>query len=417
MSTMIDHKNLQDIKIINRAKVLRMICEQPGLTRKMIALKTQLSNMSVANIIGEYMKRGLICESVSAPEGAVVNAGRPSHRIDVCADALYIIGIFVSEMEVTCSIINFKCQIVARNTIVPTTTESNDELIDTIDALLSKTLEAIPDVQEKLIGIGIASVGLIDYSGGRILRADNYPNIRNLPLVDYYKKRFCVPVIISNDMCASAIAEKYFGNSIGVSDFLFLGVYSSIGTGIYLDDHVYRGFYGLSGELGFTTVDYHDETDVKPRQLESYVRIDRYVAQANRDFANGVAGMPTFSKNHLITWMDIVNEAQKENPYCVDVITRIATYISLTIVNLINLFDPQMIVIGGQVAAAGELLLSLVNERIRGKSVKRFLADIDDAHRYRETRVLLSKFGDQSAVVGAGALLFNAIFEGSLSLL
>ncbi|MEF9974266.1 MAG: ROK family transcriptional regulator [Clostridia bacterium] len=403
---------------MNRAKVLRLICERPHLTRQMIVQRTHLSKMSVTNIIGEYAARGLLAECACVPSDTA-GAGRPACTIVTKPDALLVMGIYLSEMEITCSLINFHCEVVAARSCVPTTTETNDELLAKIDELLCGALEDGGVRAGDLFGIGIASVGLIDYGRGRMLRADNFPRIADLPLVDYYKRRFSLPVMLANDMDASAIAEKYFGCGVGVSDFIYVGVNSCIGVGLYIGDRIYRGHNGLAGELGYTTIDYQG-----PRfpcgnrgRLEAYVRIDKFVHQANCDLAAGAPGLPPFAKHHMVTWPDIISEARKGSPYCLSAIHEIGDYLSVALVNLINLFDPEMIVLGGQIAAAGDLIVDYVAQSVRGRSVKRLLAGLDSAEKYQETRIALAHFGNRSAAIGAGAILYDALFQGELSAL
>lgn len=412
---MIIQKNLKDIKITNRANILRMICENPGITRQTLSNHTQLSKMSIANIVNEFLEKGIIEEKLSNLESNA-NAGRPSSKIFIIPDAVIVIGIYISETFITCALVNFRGDIVVSNSLVPSTKETNEELFKKIDSLLLQTLLDGHHLSKNIFGIGIASVGLIDYDRGCLLRADNFPHIFDMHLVDYYHKKFDLPTFISNDMQASAIAEKHFGNGRGINNFIYIGVNNCVGIGIYINDTLYRGFNGLAGELGYTTIDYRGKLFPcgNRGRLEYFLRIDRYIEKANKDFQKHLPDMPDFPAGYVITWPDIVTEAMKGNTYCLNIIHTIGDFLAIAITNLTNIFDPEIIVLGGQLALAEDLIITYINESVKNKSVKYLLSSYSEFSKYHETRLTLSKFINRSPVIGAGAVIYSAIFQGKL---
>ena len=414
-------KNLKDVRTMNRANVFRIICEQKSLSRQVIADKLGLSKMSAVNIVSEYVERGYFTEKIELAEGnnrPIV--GRPPFKVSVVPDSVIAMGIYISEAEVTCSLIDLECKILVSRTEIPTTKETNSELFAIIDALIEKVLREGEKYTKKLFGIGIASVGLIDVEAGTILCADNFPNVVDMNLKEYYAARFDLPVVVANDMDASTIAEKHYGAAIDARDFLYIGTGgNSVGVGMCINDRIYYGHNGFAGELGYTTIKF-DGSESKfgyPGQLESYIRLDNYVRQANRDWQERCPGMPDFPTERPIQWNDIIQEAHNGNAYCVNIIYTIGDYLSIAIVNCINIFDPEKVVLGGQLLAAGSLLLDYVKQKTYNRSVRSLLVRHNIRSRYPKTELVMSSFGDRTMVVGSGALIYDAIFQGRLSLL
>ncbi len=329
-------------------------------------------------------------------------------------------GIYISEVEVTCSLIDLECRILVSHTVIPTTKENNEELFAIIDDLVGKVLNEGGKYTKNLFGIGIASVGLIDVEAGVILCADNFPNVEDMNLKEHYTKLFGLPVVVANDMDASTIAEKHYGAAIDTRDFLYIGTGgNSVGVGMCINDRIYYGHNGFAGELGYTTIKFDGSKSKlgNPGQLESYIRLDNYVRQANLDWENHCPGMPDFPMDRPIQWSDIIQEAHNGNAYCVNIIYTIGDYLSIAIVNCINIFDPEKVVLGGQLLAAGSLLLDYVKQRTYNRSVRSLLVKHNIRNRYPKTELVMSSFGDRTMVIGSGALVYDAIFQGRLSLL
>ncbi len=414
-------KNLKDVKVMNRANVLRVICEQPGLSRQMVADVLGLSKMSAVNIVTEYVDKGFFQEHIKFNRtSSRTSVGRPSFSIFSVPNSVIVLGVYISESEITCSLVNMACEILVSREIVPTTTETNDELFHVIDTLMEETLKAGEQYAQNLFAIGISAVGLIDAEEGVILRADNLPRIVDMPLKAYYEEKFHLPVVISNDMNASLVAEKHYGCAVDAQNFLYLGIGGcSIGLGMYLNNSMYYGQNGFAGELGYTSINYKGPASSfgLPGQLASYTRVDRYLEKVNLDWQNRHPGMPDFPLDKPIVWSDIIREAKQGNAYCIDIIYNIGDYLSIAIVNVINLFDPQKVVIGGQLAAAGSILINYVIQETYNKSVKVLLSTHKMRVRYKNTEIVLSSFKDKIMAAGSGAIVFDALFRGQLSLL
>lgn len=414
---MTEQKNLKDVRINNRANVLQMICEHPGLTRQDISNRLGLSKMSVVNIITEYAEKGYVQEQVETPlHFNYKTAGRPSLRVSIVDNSVIVLGIFVSEMELTCSLINLRCEMLVSRSITPSTHENNAQLLKKLDQVIDQVICDGQAYMDHLQGIGIAAVGLIDARGGRIIAAENYPNVHDLPIVDYYNQRFQLPVVIANDMDASAIAERHFGHAIDAKNFIYIGVNSCIGLGIYINNEIFTGSNGFAGEIGFTTIDYTGKPSPfgYPGRLESFVAINKYVKKVNRDLKREVPGMPAFSERP-VKWMDIALKAREGDPYCLEIVHAIGNYLAIATANVINLFDPEKIIIGGLIALAGQQMIDHIAQQIEGKTVCSHFHE--HLSREQQQSISLSAFVDRSAVAGAGAIVFDAIFQGKLCLL
>lgn len=406
---------------MNRANVLRIVCETPGLTRQEVANRLGLSKMSAVNIITEYVEKGYFRESLGLQQHANhANVGRPSYSVYPVPESVVVLGIYVAESEIICSLINMDGKPVVSQTIEPTRQETAEELFAKMDNLMDSVLQEGEDYKDKLFGIGVSTVGLVDAEEGVLLRADIFPNVFSMPLKKHYEEKYKLPVIVSNDMHASLIAERCFGEGRNKADFVYIGVGgSNTGIGMCINNKVFHGHNGFAGEIGYTTINFEGEPSRfgYPGQLRAYSCVDAYVEKVNRDWQERLPDMPHFPENRPITWKDIIHEAKTGNPYCINIIHTIGDYLAIAIVNIVNLLDPEKVVIGGQLAAAESLIIDHLKERTYDKSVKKLLNTPEMRKKYPQTNIVLSIYMDRIMAVGAGAIVYDALFQGKLSLM
>lgn len=375
--------------------------------------------MTVANIVTEFAEKGLVIEQVETiGVSGNTNVGRPSFRVYTVPYAVIVLCIYISEMEITCSLVNLNCEQIVSRTIIPTQKEDNRLLLKKIDNVIHPLLAEASNYASRIRGIGISSVGLVDSDSRRIIGADNYPNIHELPIAEYFEDKYGIPALLSNDMKASAIAERHYGKMIDTENFIYMGVNSSIGLGIYINDEIYRGFNGFSGELGYTTIDFRGKSPTfgHGRRLESYIRIDQYVRRVNRDVTKKISGLPAFASSP-VTWKDIVREALAGNAYCDRILREIGDFLVIATEHVLNIFDPETVILGGQIALAGDMIVDYIRNQLQGQSLASYFYTSTNHPEKAQVPIELSSFIDKSGVIGAGAVFFDSVFKGNIHFL
>lgn len=277
------------------------------------------------------------------------------------------------------------------------------------EATLHGIEECIADLERgpgrvEAIGVGVAS--MVDFAGGRIVESVNLP-LAQVPLRDLLQQRFRVPVVIDNDATAAAVGEWVYGVGAGTRDMVMLTLGTGVGGGIISGGRPLRGASGAAGELGHIIVEM-DGLKCPANCpnwgcLEAYAAgpamgaAARVVAEREPESALGresAAGRTVDSR--LLTRLALGGDAVSAA-----VLERTGEYLGAGLVTLCNIFDPELFVVGGGAAAAGDLLL----EPARRTLAARALPPARD-----RVRVVPAALGPDAGFVGAAALALTELF-------
>ena len=276
---------------------------------------------------------------------------------------------------------------------IPTPLESSSALIDGIEALAREVIES--DGQPEAIGVGVPSQ--IDFATGTVIASVNIP-LEGVPLRDELERRFDIPVFVDNDANVAALAEA---EEIGSRNLLMLTLGTGVGGGVVIDGRIFRGASGRGAELGHMVVD----MDGRPCQgscpnrgcLESVASGTALV----REVSLAVARQPdteigrAMEGGRELTGPMVTEMARAGDPVARGAIEVIGRALGVGLANISNIFCPQVIVIGGGVSAAGELLLEPAREVMR----RRALAPGRD-----DVRIEAAAFGADAGMIGAAML-------------
>ena len=284
-------------------------------------------------------------------------------------------------------------------TVIPTPANDQDEAFPAIEAAVSGVLD------DSVVGIGVGVAGLVDVGAGVLLVT---PNLawRNLPLAARLGGAFGLPVTVDNDATAAAWGESRLGASRGSEDSLFVGVGTGIGGGIVSGGRIVRGAHGLAGEIGHVIVE-----PGGPRcgcgnrgcweQVASGQAIERAGRRAvaevpGSDIARLAAGDPLRVTGELVT-----EAARAGDEVAVAILADVGRRLGEGVAGLVNVLDPQIVVIGGGAAEAGDLLLVPLGEA--------FLASVEGADVRPEVPVVPAALGNDAGAIGAALLALEGV--------
>jgi glucokinase len=247
---------------------------------------------------------------------------------------------------------------------------------------------------------------MVDFAGGRVVESVNLP-LTDVPLRDLLTERFAVPVALDNDATAATVGEHVFGAGRGARDMVMLTLGTGVGGGIIADGRPYRGRSGAAAELGHMLVDV--DGPACPADCPGRGCLEAYVsgtamgaaalaeARAHPDSALGraLAGGETVD-SRLLTSLALAGDAR-----AVAVLERVGELLGAGLTTIVNVFNPELVVIGGGAAAAGELLFTPARRVLS----RRALAPNRD-----QVRVVAASFGADAGVVGAAALALTEAF-------
>lgn len=275
--------------------------------------------------------------------------------------------------------------------------ESVEATIGQMSLAIERVLQAERLALEQLDAISIAAAGPIDSTRGVITQSPNLPGWHNVPLASIIRERYKAGIFLINDAKAAALGEHRFGAGKGTRHMVMLTVGTGIGGGIIIDGKLYFGALGGAGEVGHMVIDVHG-----PRcrcgnkgcleMLASGTAMARkarwYIDRHERTTLVEVAGGRTGS----ITAETIGAAARAGDKLAVRIIEEAAVYLGVGMANLANIFNPEMIVVGGGVANLGEFLLEPARRVVQERAFE--LAT-------RELRIAPALLGDRAGVFGA----------------
>ena len=239
----------------------------------------------------------------------------------------------------------------------------------------------------QVASVGIGSGGPLDSARGVLIAPPHLPGWLDVPIVAQAEAAFGLPVALENDATAAAAGEHRYGAGAGTSHMVYLTISTGVGGGVVIDGRLYRGATGNGGELGHVTVD----CDGRPCRgcgrkgcLEAYVS-GTSIAERARE-----AGMGE------VTASDVAAAARAGDPVATVVWDETTEALGCGLTSIVNLFEPQLVVLGGGVVSGtGEQLLGPLRERVRREA----MGSAGEA-----ARIVEAQLGPHVGVVGAGAI-------------
>lgn len=269
-----------------------------------------------------------------------------------------------------------------------------------LDAVLSAIARVMPNDATDVAGIGICAPGPLDPKTGVILNPPNLPCWRNFPLAESVQKHYSAPVKVDNDANAAALAETRWGAARGCRNVFYATIGTGIGTGIVFDGKIYHGRTGSAGEGGHVSIDYEGPICRcgKPGCIEILASGTAIAQRARQEMAAGAtSSMLELAGGDVAAFTgEIVGKASAAgDALATRVLTEAAELLALWLSNIVDLFDPDVIVIGGGAAALYQPFFGKLHERISHLTVN---------PRADEIPVLPARYGADSGIAGGAAL-------------
>jgi len=281
--------------------------------------------------------------------------------------------------------------------------------ISSMRACLDGIVACIADLEHgsgRVEGIGVGVASMVDFAAGHVVESTNLP-LSDVPLRELLQQRFGAPVVIDNDATAAAIGEHAFGAGAGAREMLMLTLGTGVGGGIICGGRPYRGFSGAAAELGHIIIDVNGRKC--PANCPNHGCLEAYVAGPAMTAAAvaAAAAEPASALGRALAAGEAVDArlltriGLEGDAGAVAVLARLGEYLGAGLVTLVNIFNPEVIVIGGGAAAGGELLLGPA----RGVLQARGSRPARD-----QVRVVPAALGPDAGLIGAAALALSELF-------
>ncbi len=386
-----------------RQQVFERVRAAGLIPRVQVAKELGVSPASVTTLTQELIEAGLIEEVATSRDGDQ-GRGRPAVALGVRADAHRVCGLKVSDQNLSAVITDFAGNHLANHSVDRRpAAESPDDVVNLIEALIDAVTQKANMARSDLSAVGIAIPGYIESAAGRVIWSSVLSE-RNVPLAALASARIGLPVYIDNDANLCAMAELWFGAGRGRSDFAVVTIEHGLGMGLVLNHRLYRGARGLGMELGHTKA----QLDGALCRCGQRGCLEAYVA----DYALAREATVALNLTHRdgqsmkVLLESLYDHAKAGNAAARSIFRRAGRYLAVGLSNVVNLFDPALIILSGErmrfdYLYANETLAEMENMAI---ATGRPLPKIE-----------IHAWGDLLWAHGAAALALSEVSEGLLS--
>lgn len=394
------------LRLANRAAILQYVRTNSPLSRPQIADAIGLSRPTVAKLVDELVAEGLIREVGLGQSTS--NGGKRPVLVELNAGAAAVAAVSVGEERTEVGVTDLTGQVLLRH-IAPTRAGLGpEEVTKRVAATLNETLVRFRRTSPaRIVGVGVGVPGVVHSATGVVGFSPNLPGWRDLPLGSELARATGLPVSVESQYRAQTLGEIWFGHGQGVQNMVGLGAGVGIGAGVVLDGRVCRGPDDSAGEIGHTTIDPTGtqchcgnmgcwEVYASTTALLRLVRDALWRGEPSMLSASLSGGLESLTLD-----MVLVAVAQGDalaRRYALD---EMGYRLGIGTANLVNVFNPELIVLFGDIAILGEDLL----ERIRACVRSRALPEPG-----RRVRVVTSALGADAPLVGAATLVIQQVF-------
>jgi predicted NBD/HSP70 family sugar kinase len=388
----------RDIRTANRYGVLRHIVAESPVSRQEVAAATELSLATVANLVGELLELGMLVE-VGYEDS---DGGRPRGLVAVNSSGGALIGVDVAETYIHVELLDLALTVLARadEELRP---EENDpaKVVAHIAAAVASVVGQAAIAPDRVLGVGVSMPGQVDREGGVSVFAPNW-DWHDVPLLRLLADHIPYPLYLDNPLRACTVAEQWFGAARGRGDAVVVNLGTGVGAGLALGGTLHRGVSNSAGEWGHTTL------ILDGRQCHCGNRgcVETYVGAPGimRNLRERSPDSPLLHPDDQTATIEALGRGLVDgDPVAVRVVRDTARYLGAGLADLVNLLNPEVIVLSSWVAAAlGEGLLAEVREAVAGRALSRPLA---------RTEIVLCPIPSNPVSLGAATF----VLEGSLA--
>lgn len=294
-------------------------------------------------------------------------------------------------------------KLLSRNYCLTMADKGTEIVIDRIIFAVNGVMAQAQLRNSELVGVGVAAAGILDTKKGIVTTSPNLPHWRNVPLRDILTEKLGVITYIINDANAAALGEHRFGSGRGLDNMIYLTVSTGIGGGIIVDGELYSGADGCAGELGHMTI----EVDGPQCHCGNFGCLEA-LASGWAVAKAAITRINTGEKSSIIELADgklesitaetVAEAARRGDRLATDIVAEAANYLGVGLANLVNIFNPELIVIGGGLSKMGDMLLKPARKVLKERAFKLPA---------RTVRIARARLGSNAGIIGAAAYVFT----------
>ncbi|QUM75717.1 ROK family protein [Moritella sp. 24] len=390
--------NIEFIKQVNTASVYRLIDEQKQISRVALAKLSELAPASITKMTRQLMAAGLIKEVAQQAS----TGGRPAISLTCEITPFVFVSCKLGRNNLTIALHDIAGTMLTSYR-VPLNAAPNNDVIAFLLVELAKFISTnINADTQRLIAIAVTSPGLIDRESGTIVYLPKH-NLKDIQLGKMLTQDFNVPAYIGNHTQSLSLAELYFGAAQDCQDSVLLSVHDGVGSGIINNGKIFTNYNNQVGEIGHIRIDplglpCHCGSHGCLETIASNEAILKQITLLIQQ------GHDTCLTLENLTIENICDAANNGDELTVQVLQRVSKLIGQAIAIIVNLFNPQKLLIKGEIVAAKELIFPIIEQSVQQHALRSFLPNLVISE---------AKFQNEPSMAGV-ALVRKSLLEGSL---
>lgn len=392
-----------NVKSFNKHAALDLIrFSAGGLSRTDLADKMDLTRAAVSLIVDGLVESGVVQEA----EIRSARSGRPPVTLEINPNRGLVAAIDMGATHMSIAVADFTARILEEIDIPFDIKNGPDACIAEANKNLLKLLESQSLSLSNLSAVGIGVPGPVITEAGMVVAPPIMPGWDRYPIRGALEKMWGCPVTLNNDAELGALGEWAYGAGRGEKNIAYIKVGSGIGAGLILNQQIYGGTTGAAGEIGHLTIEENGpECNCGNHGcLEAFAGGHAIAQQGQQLAKSGKRTLLSALPMESITAHEVAEAARRGDLHSQEILRRAGTFIGIAIAGLINLFNPSIVIIGGGVAQAGDLLTAPIRQAVRERAMRASEQSV---------RITTGMLGRRSLLIGATVQAINVAIHNA----
>ncbi|MGB5548658.1 MAG: ROK family transcriptional regulator [Polyangiales bacterium] len=375
--------------------ILNLLWKHQEISRADLARRTSLSRSTVSAIVSDLLSKGLAKEAYAG----VSSGGRRPIILEFQDQSSFIVGIELGATHISCVLTDLRCKVRASWSAPAPVRDEPEVALGKMRMAVRSVLEADGVQPSQVLGIGVAVPSPVDRERPGELLPLVVPKWQGYNIASYLEGNFNRPVFVDNDANLGALAELWWGSGSSARDLVYIKVATGVGAGMIINGRIFRGSGGIAGEIGHTSIDPNGPPCICGLQgcLTTFIGTPALLERARNELRrSGSDRLPPTSIDEL------VNAALDGDPMSVDLIHYAGDKLGVGIANMLNLLNPQAVVLGGGIARSGDMLLDGVRRTIQALSLPASICN---------TEIRTTGLNEWGIAVGAATLVLQVALD------
>lgn len=384
---------------LNTSLVLNVVWQQGTMARVDIAKETKLSRATVSSVVSDLLEGGWVTESGHGES----RGGRRPILLEFDYKARHIVGVVVSTDSLAVSIHNLRAEVVVRSEDALSIRTRPKVLAERVAEKMQHVTHHAAVDWDKVIGIGVALPSPYDYVSGEVTSVEMMPGWRGVSFKAMLEESLGKPVEIDNNANLGAIAEKWWGAGQGADNLVYVMFGVGIGSGLIIGGDIYRGRAGSAGELGHLTIDMNGPRCRcgKKGCLEAVADARAILREASSAVASGEeTSLREIHARRQLRIEDVGMAAEAGDSLSRSVLQKAGRYLGLALADLVNLLNPDLIVVDAP--GTGALFLESVREALQQHALPVARQTVE---------VMPADLGPEATAIGAATMVLQRLLR------